>query len=151
MHPVCTLERSPVHAVAVMLVFTLRKIESRLLFPTSAVVICLVAGVALLVVGRRRDRRRLAVSGLVLLCVAPPGRGHLPLEPRRPVYSAARAARGTGFRAAGFEVTAAPAAYYAAARSYTPWSLIPSAASLEKFERAAYEYLGLLAMHIGGR
>ena len=61
------------HAVAVMFVFTLRKIVSRLLFPASAVVICLVAGLALFVAGRRRDRRRLEVAGLVLLWVATGG------------------------------------------------------------------------------
>ena len=290
---VYTRERSPVHAVAAMLVFTLRKIVSRLLFPTSAVVICLIAGLVLLVFGRRRDRRRLEVSGLVLLCVATgglflaslhpvadaflwslEGRYAPLLEPRAalapvsgesngvgsggitivvlgashhereghgPLHSLSQGARErvvegvrlagllpeadvifTGgriggdraiadvaaaaaaelgldplrivrlvdpldtasearavasalsfrpaaatvllvtsashmpraaaeFRSAGIDAIPAPAAFSAAGRSYTPWSLIPSAAALERSERAVSEYLGLLAMRIGGR
>ena len=68
------------------------------------------------------------------------------------VTSASHMHRALGeFRAAGIEATPAPAEYRAAGRSDSPWSLLPSAGALDKFERAAYEYLGLLAMRLAGR
>ena len=279
-----------------MFLFTLRKVVSRLVFPTSALLIGLVAGVLLLVTGRRRDARspngrrragrRVGAAGLALVCAATGGLwlaslnpvadaflwslegryepllepatatagevfivvlgaghherdGHGPthslsraararvvegvrlagllptaeliftggviggerpiaevaaaaaielgLNPRRAqrltqpldtasearavaqALTAARPAPGPGpavilvtsashmhralgeFRAAGIEATPAPAEYRAAGRSYSPWSLLPSAGALDKFERTAYEYLGLLAMRLAGR
>jgi len=73
--------------------FTLRKVVSRLVFPTSALLISLVVGVLLLVIGRRRDARspnvrqrdgqgangrqrdgwRVGTAGLALVCAATGG------------------------------------------------------------------------------
>ena len=100
-----------------MLLFTLRKIVSRLLFPTSMIALSLVAGLLLLYIARRTRNRR---------------------DARHALHPDSRAR--AEFHAAGVPTIAAPAEYLAAGRAYSPWSLIPSAGALEKFERAVYEY-----------
>ncbi len=48
------------------------------------------------------------------------------------------------FTAADIQVTPAPAGYRALSGPYSPWAFVPSAAALQRSERAWYEYLGLL-------
>ncbi|MFP4510565.1 MAG: ElyC/SanA/YdcF family protein [Spirochaetaceae bacterium] len=55
------------------------------------------------------------------------------------------------FAAEGIEVIPAPAGYRAHRGPYSAWSLIPNASSLQRSERAWYEYMGLLHAALVGR